>query len=105
DQFSGDWKTTCIGTCTDFNLMTRGELSGEVRCKVLESEQQDQIEIDDHTDWCFIYMYSGSLAITIKDSPIALRLGDLFVMEKCNGIAFTIKGIERSELVVMTLKA
>lgn len=103
DHFKGDWKTTCIGTCTDFNLMTRGEISGVVRGFVLESEQQDKIEIDDHTDWCFIYMYSGSAVITINDNPISLCLGDLLVMEKCNGTAFAIKGIERSELVSCTL--
>ena len=105
DGFSGNWKTTCNGTCTDFNLMTRGAVSGEVRGIVLEREDQDQIQIDDHTDWYFIYVYSGSAVVTINHNPIMLLPGGLLLMEKCNGAAFAIKGIQRSELVFVQIMA
>ena len=105
DEFQGNWKTTCNGTCTDFNLMTRGAVSGEVRGIVLEREDQDQIQIDDHTDWYFIYVYSGSTVVTINHNPITLLPGGLLLMEKCNGAAFAIKGIQRSELVFVQIMA
>ncbi len=104
DQFNGDWKTTCIGTCTDFNLMTRGEVSGDVRAIVLESEQQDKIEIHDRTDWYFIYVYSGSAVITINGALITLSLGDVLVLEKCQGNVIAIIGMERSELLMVAVK-
>ena len=104
DRFNGDWKTSCVGSCTDFNLMTRGEVSGEVRAIVLESEQHDQIEIDDHINWCFLYVYSGSVVITINDTLIALSRGDILVMEECHRNVFVIKGVERSELVFVQIR-
>jgi len=31
DRFDGGWKTTSQGKCSDFNLMTRGGLKGDVQ--------------------------------------------------------------------------
>ncbi len=104
DHFKGDWNTTCKGTCTDFNLMTRGKVSGVVRAIVIENEQQDQIEIDDQTDWYFIYMYAGSADITINKTHNTVGPGDVAVMENSCKIVFTIKGIERCELVLVQIK-
>ena len=41
----------------------------------------------------------------LDHNPIALLPGDLLVMEKCNGTAFAIKGIQRSELVFVQIMA
>lgn len=102
DQFNGDWKTTCIGTCTDFNLMTRGEVSGGVRAILLENDQIEQFAMDDN-DWCFIYVYSGNAVIKIDNNSISLCMGDVLVFENCKRNVLLLNGIERGELVMVQI--
>jgi environmental stress-induced protein Ves len=105
DLFEGDWKTTSTGTCTDFNLMVRGGASGVVRAITLESEQNDHLEISDSTNWCFLYVYSGSAVFTINDTPNTLGLGDVLVLERFQSNVLAIKGLVKSELVFVQINA
>ncbi|HEY9115114.1 MAG TPA: HutD family protein, partial [Bacteroidales bacterium] len=59
DEFEGDWKTTSTGKCTDFNLMTQGEIGGKITALIIEKNQFANYQVKDDCDWLFMYIFSG----------------------------------------------
>lgn len=80
DEFEGDWKTTSIGKCTDFNLMTKEETTGELI--VFDSKQNENLEylIEKNLEWLFIYVHSGKTKINIDNTMYIIDQGDLLVV-------------------------
>jgi environmental stress-induced protein Ves len=99
-EFEGGWKTSSIGKCTDFNLMTAGKTSAELRAVVIKENQSVQCEIRENSDWVFMYLYSGKVSIYINDRNIILKKGDLLVSDQPSIISFEIFGFENSEMVI-----
>jgi len=99
DEFEGDWKTSSIGKCTDFNLMTAGKTSGELQAVVIKKKQYVNYEIKKNCDWLFIYIYSGKVSIDIKNKITIISKNDLLVLNKLSIEKLEINGIEHSELV------
>lgn len=99
DEFEGDWKTSSIGKCTDFNLMTTGKTSGELTGIIVKKEHLVNQAITVNRDWLFLYLYSGKVGINIKGEIASLQTGDFLIVNKPSKINFEIRGIENSELV------
>jgi environmental stress-induced protein Ves len=99
DEFEGDWKTTSHGTCTDFNLMTTGEATGQLTALIVEKNRIVRQDIKDIFNWLFIYMYSGKVNLIIHKESIELNEGVLFSLRKFSGQILEIKGLEKSNLV------
>lgn len=99
DEFEGDWNTSSIGYCTDFNLMTIGETSGELTAIVIKKEQYANYKIKENCNWFFMYVYSGKVSIDINIKKNTINKGDLLVLNKLSIKSLEIKGIENSELV------
>ena len=80
DEFEGDWKTSSVGTCTDFNLMTKGEITGEL--VAFESKQDESLEypVEKNLKYLFIYIYSGKSKIDINNTLYMIEQGDLLVI-------------------------
>lgn len=58
--FEGDWETKGFGKVHDFNLMTTGRATGELRAVQLQAE--DTIEMETLSDIDLIYVQQGSIA-------------------------------------------
>jgi environmental stress-induced protein Ves len=99
DEFEGDWKTSSIGKCTDFNLMTSGNTTGELKAIVIENEQSINWNIKVDCNWFFVYILSGKVRIDINNKTATLNKGDLLISNLPSISNFEIKGIENSELV------
>lgn len=99
DVFEGDWKTSSIGKCTDFNLMTRGNTTGELSSIIIKKDQYIKRNLKQTCDICFIYAYSGRVRINIKNEMIMINKGNLLILNKLTARNFEIKGIEDTELV------
>jgi len=100
DSFEGDWKTSSLGKCTDFNLMTSGQTAGELSAIFLENEQNLRHKIKKSCDWFIIYLFSGKLRIDINNMIANLNKGDLLILNKTGARNFEIKSLENSELVI-----
>lgn len=100
DAFEGNLKTTSVGKCTDFNLMTSGKTTGKLSAVVVDKEQTIKCTSKKKCDWFFIYVYSGETGIEIANEIIGLNKGDLLAVTNPEGSTFIIKGIEKSELVL-----
>jgi uncharacterized protein len=100
DEFEGDWKTSSIGKCTDFNLMTTGKTTGELTAFYIEKEQFINYKIKESSDWFFLYIYSGKVRIDIDKKIATIDKGDLLILNKLTIRTIGINGIENSELVL-----
>jgi environmental stress-induced protein Ves len=98
--FDGGWKTTSIGKCTDFNLMTQGETKGNLYSMLLDKNQTVGYTLQDNFEWLFIYMHSGKVKLELLSNIEMLNKGDLLAIKNPGGTNLSIKGQKDSELVV-----
>ena len=99
DQFEGDWKTSSIGQCTDFNLMTSGKSRGNMTGMELQKGKSHLISPEPESDWQFVYVISGNLEVLLPDGIVALSTGDFLVNPQPE--VMEIKATEKSELVLV----
>ncbi|PKP26525.1 MAG: hypothetical protein CVU03_03030 [Bacteroidetes bacterium HGW-Bacteroidetes-2] len=103
DAFDGGWKTTSIGKCTDFNLMTSASTKGELWAIEMKKNHFVYPTIPEHCSWFFMYVFSGKTILNLNDTSTSLKNGDLLVVHTSTQIPFKIKASEDSELVFTTI--
>lgn len=99
DQFEGDWKTSSIGQCTDFNLMTTGNTRGNMLGMELQKGESHLVSPDPESEWQFGYVFSGQIEVRLADGIVSLSTGDLLVNPQPD--VMDINAIEKSELVLV----
>ncbi len=99
DEFDGGWKTSSVGKCTDFNLMTSGKTSGELGAIAIERDQSINYKLKESCNWFFIYLFSGKACINTNKIITTINKGDLLMLSNLTTGDFKIKGIDNSELV------
>jgi uncharacterized protein len=99
DEFDGDWETSSVGRCIDFNLMTKGRAKGVLQSITIEKDQIALHEVKERNDWIFIYLFSGDVNIKIANNNITLNKGDLLAIESPGECDINIKSMERSEVI------
>lgn len=77
DSFFGDWETRGYGKVSDFNLMTRSDVSGKLFHSQIKEHETVSICVD--TPFLGLYIYSGFLTIKNHES---LGAGDFVLIEK-----------------------
>ncbi len=100
EEFEGDWETTSVGICTDFNLMTKGTTRGNLRALQIEKEKRINLKICTNPDWLFIYIFSGEVKANISNENYSLQRGDLLVLNEFSFQSLEIIGLENSEIVI-----
>ncbi|MCB0380879.1 MAG: HutD family protein [Flavobacteriales bacterium] len=100
DTFSGDWKTTAIGTCTDFNLMTKECINSELSYLSLEANQSKNIELDNTFDTVCFYLHSGSLIAEINSKMYELKKESLLVLTNVSNCSFLLRAHKRSNVII-----
>jgi len=99
DTFEGDWKTSSVGKCTDFNLMTQNNTIGELSVSVIKKNQSIDFFIEKGWDHLFIYLYSGKISLDYNNKTENLNQGDLIAINNFSNKNIQYKGIENSELI------
>lgn len=100
DTFSGDWKTTAIGTCTDFNLMTKECINSELSYLSLEANQSKNIELDNTFDTVCFYLHSGSLIAEINSKMYELKKESLLVLTNVSNCSFHLQAHKLSDVII-----
>ncbi len=103
DSFEGDWKTSSVGKCTDFNLMTSGNTTGEIYSMTIKNQGSNIHSIKKNADWLFIYIPTGKISTHIDHEISILHKGDLLVLKKPPLLNLEIKGMEDCELVIVEI--
>jgi environmental stress-induced protein Ves len=99
DQFEGDWKTSSIGQCTDFNLMTSGNTRGNMMGMEVQKGESHLISPEPESDWQFVYLFSGQIQVLLADGIVSLSAGDLLVNPYPH--VLEIMATEKSDLVLV----
>ena len=96
DEFDGDWGTTSVGKCVDFNLMTRGNTQSDISSLILSKGELEKISTSGN--FTFLYLYRGQIKISLNNELFFLEEGDLFVVNSEK--EFLIDAITDVKLVV-----
>ncbi|WP_024769114.1 HutD/Ves family protein [Aquimarina macrocephali] len=99
DGFEGGWKTSSIGMCTDFNLMTTGNTVGTLGVFTPKKNENIQYPIKNKWDWVFIYNYSGEVTIDINNQEYTIHQSDVLVIQQPIATTMRINAIKDSTLV------
>jgi len=78
DEFEGAWKTSSVGKCVDFNLMTRGVVESDIFSISLKKGESDKISASDK--FTFLYLYKGQIRINLNHEFFFLEEGDLLFL-------------------------
>ena len=99
DHFEGNWKTTSVGKCSDFNLMVIGEMNSELTGAMVKKGERQIFENRTSWDWNFLYLYRGECKVLINNKAYTLSKGDLLTINELPEFSGQVEGLENSELV------
>lgn len=99
DSFEGNWKTSAVGRCTDFNLMTSSPTTGHLQSMLLHKKEHLDYTFNESGNWFFIYVFSGKLSIHFEHKENALDRGDLFVLNTTQVALLNLQAQEDCELI------
>lgn len=103
DHFSGDWKTTSMGTCTDFNVMTSTLQENEFYHLKIEATKSYKFKAKQEYKKIFLYLTSGNIQIQLRNENLILETGSLLIIEKLNGSFIDLASNEAFVIVVLEI--
>jgi len=78
DKFSGDWNTKSYGKAIDFNLMTTGNVTGEI--EAISLKQSKNLNLKSDFDCYGFYVYNGKSKLQINSEIYSLSKGDFITI-------------------------
>ena len=81
DNFSGDWKTSSKGKITDFNLIFKRGLKGELNYLTLNEDQIISKDFSNLPNRVGYFVISGELKVGINNSEYKIQIGELLMIE------------------------
>ena len=103
DTFEGNWKTSAIGTCTDFNLMSTKNKNGSIESFQIEKNSDLLIDKSAFKKWFILYLFKGEINVKLNQETLKLEEGSVFIIEGIPENTVSIIGIEKSELIATTI--
>ncbi|MTI41837.1 HutD/Ves family protein [Fulvivirga lutimaris] len=101
DRFSGDWTTKCLGTCRDFNLMTRGRTLGTLTPITFEGSKS--VKLNSSNQLTFFYLNKGMATVQI-DKEHQLNQNELIVIQEAPESEITICSNRLTEIIRIDIK-
>jgi environmental stress-induced protein Ves len=103
ETFSGDWKTTAIGTCTDFNIMCTGGQQTELYYITMGATSSYILKPKEKCKNLFLYATSGTINLQLMNENYILETGKVLVIEKLSVSSIAINSAEAFGLVVVEI--
>jgi environmental stress-induced protein Ves len=103
DSFSGDWKTSSIGTCTDFNVMTKGSKQSQLYYLAKEATSNYKLKPKNTSNKLFLYATYGTIHIQLINENYILEKGNLLVIENDSVPSISLHSVEDFGLVVVEI--
>ncbi len=104
DHFKGEWTTLCEGTCTDFNLMTKGTTKGSLVAIQVGNQETKTINIAKQLAFCFAFTVTGKITIKIEGIDYAVDAGELIYIENPTVNQLEMTGQSEGRVVLVTIK-
>jgi environmental stress-induced protein Ves len=80
DRFDGSWETSAVGTCVDFNLMTKGNTEGKISSVCVAADKSLNFQLDATCEFIIFYAYEGELQFHFGSEMRNLNQGELMVI-------------------------
>ena len=103
DCFSGDWKTTSIGTCTDFNVMCSASLQSELYHLAMSSASNYKLKPKKACNNLFLYATSGTIYLKLMQVNYVLEKGNLLHIENLGESPISMNSGNHFGLVVVEI--
>ena len=81
DSFEGDWETTSVGTCVDFNLMTKVNTQGILSSQCITSKKKIRIPLNSTNKFMMFYSFETAIEFEINSGKRKLNKGELLIIE------------------------
>lgn len=101
DEFNGSWETTAKGKCRDFNVITSKDYAASLKINQLNKDEIVQKQIK--SAWYFLYLYTGKVQLEFSTSKKELKSGDLMVVAHAISKEIKIKGLGKSEVLIVEI--
>lgn len=80
DCFDGSWETSAVGTCVDFNLMTKGNTEGKISSVCFSAAKTLNFQMDATCEFIIFYLYEGNMQCHFGSEMRNLNQGELMVI-------------------------
>ncbi|MDN3724949.1 HutD family protein [Aequorivita sp. SDUM287046] len=100
DTFSGDWKTTAVGTCIDFNVMTTGSQQSELYHIAMEAGNNYVLKPKETCKTLFLFPTSGTMQLQLMNENYILKTGNLLIIEDLSVYSIYINNAEALGVVI-----
>ncbi|MFA7273690.1 MAG: HutD family protein [Crocinitomicaceae bacterium] len=97
DEFSGDWETTSVGQCIDFNLICSSKASGKM--KAHEMVKPDAVEVKSNDSFLFFYCVVGHMDVRVGAKNFILQSTDFLIIRDPRGVEIEITTLTNAYFV------
>ncbi len=80
DCFDGSWETSAVGTCVDFNLMTKGNTKGKISSVFVSAAKSLNFQLDETCEFIIFYACEGNMQCHFGSKTRNLNQGELMVI-------------------------
>jgi len=80
DCFDGNWETSAVGTCVDFNLMTKGNTKGKISSVCVSADKNLNFQMEVTCEFIIFYAYEGNMQCHFGSEKRNLNQGELLVI-------------------------
>ncbi len=80
DAFSGDWETSAVGRCMDFNLICSPKAKGKIKAHQLDKGARLEVKRDD--SFLFFYCVIGSIELIVAGKTYSLGSTDFLIIRE-----------------------
>lgn len=103
DCFEGSWETSALGTCVDFNLMTKGNTSGKISSVCVSADKSLNFQLDSTCEFIIFYAYEGKLQCHFGSEKRNLNQGELMVIRHPLNEVVALKSPENCAMAVVRI--
>ena len=103
DSFEGDWETTSVGTCVDFNLMTTENTKGSLSSISVNPNKKVQSTLVSTNEFYIYYVAQGALEFELNSEVKNLNEGELLVIHNPKDIVVEFSSSENCSLVQVNI--
>lgn len=97
DSFEGDWKTSSVGKCKDFNVMTSPKYKSTLKTVLLTPGQEIKLN---KAAWQFVFIAEGSVKSSTLGFDKTVAKGELMVSQNQDN---TLQSQTQSALIVVDI--
>lgn len=105
DSFDGGWKTESYGRATDFNLIYKEDIDGEIKGMKIDANEPLVVDRSEYHSHFSIYLHSGVIRIITEKETTMIEPNSFVVVEELyTDKNLIIEAVEESVVVITKIK-